>query len=157
MKTVKQTTEIPYCCMEFSEKVVMLPIMDAVAQTMKDKEDVQICLDLKSAKTVCKILSNLGCRTSQGESYEDIIRSDNSQREWHRILLKDPEVNYIQVVKVLQKELDLKLKEAKDLADRCPTIIDLDAYKIERSKYLKILSLLKETGASVQILKDIKV
>lgn len=81
MKTVKQTTEIPYYCMEFSEKVVMLPIMDAVAQTMKDKEDAQICLDLESAKTVCKILSNLGCCTSQGESYEDIIESDNSQRE----------------------------------------------------------------------------
>lgn len=156
MKTVKQTAEIPYHHMEFSEKIAMLPIMDAVAQTTKDKEDVQICLDLESAKRIFKVLSDLGCRTSRGESYEDIIKSCNSQEEWHRILLKNPGVNRIQVVKVLKEELNLPLKEAKDLADCYPTIIDLDVYKIERSKYLNVLSLLKETGASVQILKEIK-
>ena len=81
MKTVKQAAEIPYYCMEFSEKVVMLPIMDAIAQIMKDKADAQICVDLELAKKICKILSNLGCRTSQGESYEDIVESCNSQKE----------------------------------------------------------------------------
>lgn len=156
MKTVKQTMEIPYHCMEFSEKVVMLPIMDAVAQTTKDKEDVQICLDLESAKRIFKVLSEIGYRTSQGESYEDVIKSCNSQEEWHKILLKNPGVNRLQVIRVLKEELNLGLKEAKDLADCYPTIIDLDAYKIERSKYLNVLSLLEKAGAAVQILKEPK-
>ena len=154
MKTVKQTTEIPYYCMEFSEKIVMLPIMDTLAQTMKDKADVQIHLDLELAKKICKILSNLGCRTSQGESYEDIVKPCNSQKEWHKIFFKDPGINKIQIVKILKEELNLRLKEAKDLADSYPIIIDLDAYKIERSKYLNILSLLEQAGAAVQILKE---
>lgn len=81
MKTVRQAVEIPYYCMEFSEKVMMLPIMDAIAQATKDKADIQISLDLELAKKICKILSNLGCYTSQGESYEDIIKSCNSQKE----------------------------------------------------------------------------
>lgn len=157
MKTIKQTTEIPYHHLEFSEKVVMLPIMDAVAQTIRDKENAQICLDLESAKKICRILSNLGCRTSQDESYENIIRSNNSQEELHRILLKNPGTNRIQIIEILKKELNLGLKEAKTLADCYPTIIDLDIYKIERSKYLKILSLLKNAGAAVQILKEEKV
>ena len=52
MKTVKQTTEISYYCMEFSEKVMILPIMDAIAQTMKDKTNVQIYLDLELAQKI---------------------------------------------------------------------------------------------------------
>ena len=154
MKTVKQDTEIQYCCMEFSEKVMMLPIMDAIAQTIKDKVDVQIHLDLELAQKICKILSNLGCCTSQGESYEDIVKPCNSQKEWHKIFFKDPGINKIQIVKILKEELNLRLKEAKDLADSYPIIIDLDAYKIERSKYLNILSLLEQAGAAVQILKE---
>lgn len=157
MKTIKQPTEIVFNALDFADKVVMLPIMDAVAQTTKDKEDVQICLDLESAERIFKVLSDIGCRTSQGESYEDVIKSCNSQEEWHRILLKNPGVNRIQVVKVLKEELNLGLKEAKNLADCYPTIIDLDIYKIERSKYLNVLSLLKETGASVQILKETRI
>ena len=154
MKTVKQTAEIPYYYMEFSEKVVMLPIMDAIAQTTKDKADVQIYLNLELAKKICKILSNLGCRTSQGESYEDIFKSYNSQKEWHKIFLKNSGINPISVVKILKEKLNLGLKEAKDLADSYPIVIDLDAYKIERSKYPNILYLLEQAGADVQILKE---
>lgn len=154
MKTVKQATEIPYYCMEFSEKVMMLPIMDAIAQATKDKADIQISLDLELAKKIYKILSNLGCCTSQGESYEDIIKSCNSQKEWHKIFFKNPGTNKLNIIKIVKEELNLGLKEAKDLVDSYPTIIDLDAYKIERSKYLNILSLLEQAGAAVQILKE---
>lgn len=154
MKTVRQAVEIPYYCMEFSEKVMMLPIMDAIAQATKDKADIQISLDLELAKKICKILSNLGCYTSQGESYEDIIKSCNSQKEWHKIFFKNPGINKFNIIKILKEELNLGLKETKDLVDSYPTIIDLDTYKIERSKYLNILSLLEQAGAAVQILKE---
>ena len=154
MKTIKHTIEIPYHCLEFSEKVVMLPIIDAVAQTIKDKENVQICLDLESAEKICRILSNLGCRTSQGESYEDIIKSNNSQKEWHTILLADPGTNKLQIIKILRERLNLGIKEAKDLVDAHPTEIDLAKYNVEKSNYLDILYSLEMSGATVQILKE---
>lgn len=151
MKTVKQSAEIAFNALDFTDKVVMLPIMDAIAQTTKDKEDVQICLDLESAERICKVLSNLGCRTSQGESYEDIIKSYNSQKELHKIFFKNPGIDRLHVIKILKENLNLGLKEAKDLSDSYPTIIDLDVYKIKRSEYLSIFNLLKEVGAAVEI------
>lgn len=157
MKTIKQTTEIPYHHLEFSEKVVMLPIMDAVAQTIKDKEDAQICLDLESAEKICRILSNLGCRTSQGESYKDVIESDNSQEELHRILLKNPGVNPLQIIAVLKSELNLGLKEAKDLVDASPVEIDFAEYNVDKTKYSYISTLLQRSGATVYFLKEAKV
>lgn len=157
MKTIKQTTEIPYHYLEFSEKVVMLPIMDAVAQIIKDKEDAQICLDLESAEKICRILSNLGCRTSQDESYEDIIKSDNSQEELHRILLKNPGANPFQIIAVLENELNLGPKEAKDLVDAYPVVIDFAEYNVDKTKYSDILTLLQRSGAAVHFLKETKV
>ena len=157
MKTIKQATEIPYRCLEFSEKIVMLPIMDTVAQTIKDKENAQICLDLESAEKICRILSNLGCRTSQGESYEDIIKSNNSQEELHRIFLKSPGVNRIQIISVLRSELNLGLREAKDLVDASPVEIDFAEYNVDKTKYSDILTLLQRSGATVYFLKEIKI
>ena len=157
MKTVKQAAEIPYYCMEFSEKIVMLPIMDTVAQTMKDKEDAQICLDLESANKVCQILSKMGCRTSQGESYEDIVKSCNSQKELHKIFLKYPGINRLQTIKILKEELNLRLKEAKDLVDSSPVEIDLAEYNVDKAKYSDILSSLQRSGATVYFLKEIRV
>lgn len=157
MKTIKQTTEIPYHHLEFSEKVVMLPIMDAIVQTIKDKENAQICLDLKSAEKICRILSNLGCRTSQDESYEDIIKSDNSQEELHRIFLKNPGANPFQIIAILKSELNLGLKETKDLVNASPVEIDLAEYNVDKTKYSDILTLLQRSGATVYFLKEIKV
>lgn len=157
MKTIKQTTEIPYHYLEFSEKVVMLPIMDTIAQTIKDKEDTQICLDLESAKKICRILSNLGCRTSQDESYEDIIKSDNSQEELHRILLKNPGANPFQIIKLLKNELNLGLKETKNLVDASPVEIDFAEYNVDKTKYSDILTSLQRLGATVYFLKEAKV
>ena len=156
MKTIKHTIEIPHHCLEFSEKVVMLPIMDAVAQTIKDKKDVQICLNLESAEKICRIFSNLGCRTSQGESYEDIITSNNSQEELHRILLKNPGANPFQIIAVLKSELNLRLKEAKDLVDASPVEIDFAEYNVDKTKYSDILTLLQRSGATVYFLKEAK-
>lgn len=193
MKTVKQPTEIAFNALDFADKIVMLPIIDAVAQTTyeyiansdttvnkdnlipiltrdnkqlqvpylphagsynKDKEDVQICLDLKSAKRIFKVLSDIGCRTSQGESYEDVIKFCNSQEEWHKIFLTHPGVNRLQIVKILKEELNLGLKEAKDLVDASPIEIDFTEYNVNKAKYLDILSLLQQSGATVQIFKE---
>ena len=88
MKTVKQQVEVLFNVLDFADKVVMLPIMDALANSIKEN----VCLSLNNdymnedieqgqAEKVFKLLSDLGCRTSLGESYEDIIKSDNSQEE----------------------------------------------------------------------------
>lgn len=81
MKTIKQQAEVSFQALDFAEKVVMLPIMDAMAESIKNKKNIPICLSLESAEKVCKILSNLGCYTSQGENYEDITKSLNSQEK----------------------------------------------------------------------------
>ena len=156
MKTVKQPAEIAFNALDFADKVVMLPIIDAVAQTTKDKEDVQICLDLKSAKRIFKVLSDIGCRTSQGESYEDVIKSCNSQEEWHKIFLSHPGLSRLQTIKILKEALNLGLKEAKDLVDASPIEIDFAEYNVNKTKYLDILYLLQQSGATVQILREIE-
>lgn len=101
-----------------------------------------------------KILSDLGCRTSLGESYEDIVKSNNSQENWHTILLSDPRTNKLQIIKILKERLNLGLKEAKDLVDAYPIKIDLTKYNVEKSNYLDTFIHLELSGATVQILKE---
>lgn len=89
MKTVKQQAEVLFHELDFSDKVVLLPIMDMLAESVKNNEDVEITvlanntffIEPEQANKTLKVLSDLGCRTSLGESYEDIIKSCNSQKE----------------------------------------------------------------------------
>lgn len=88
MKTVKQQAEISFKLLDFSDKVMLLPIMNMLAESVKENESIEITitvgntwhLEPKYTKKALKVLSDLGCRTPLGESYEDIIKSDNSQK-----------------------------------------------------------------------------
>lgn len=162
MKTVKQQVEISFKSLDFSDKVVMLPIMEMLAESVKENKNIEITitvgntwhLEPKYARKALKILSDLDCRTPVGENYEDIVKSDNSQEEWHKILLLHPGTNKLQIVKILKEKLNLGLKETKDLVDAHPIEIDLTKYNVEKSNYLNILYSLKISGATVQILKE---
>lgn len=90
MKTVKQQAEVSFNLLDFADKVVMLPLMNLFAASIRtnmevdatinmDKDMVNVYITPEQAKKIFKVLSDLGCRTSLGESYEDIIKSDNSQ------------------------------------------------------------------------------
>lgn len=82
MKTVKQQAEVLFKALDFSDKVVMLPIMNLLASSITaNAKMVEIDATIDQAKKIFKVLSDLGCRTSLGESYEDIITSCNSQKE----------------------------------------------------------------------------
>ena len=85
MKTVKQQTEVLFKALDFSDKVVMLPIIDRLAESVKTEDCINLdnaeYISSEQANKIFKVLSNLGCRTSLGESYEDIIGSCNSQKE----------------------------------------------------------------------------
>lgn len=50
-----------------------------------DKDVINEYITPEQAKKIFKLLSDLSCRTSLGESYEDIIKSDNSQENKEQI------------------------------------------------------------------------
>ena len=90
MKTVKQQAEVSFKLLDFADKVVMLPIMDKLALSIMTEEDLSIKTETDNfpitvsagkSERILKVLSDLGCRTSRGESYEDIVKSRDSQKE----------------------------------------------------------------------------
>ena len=135
MKTVKQQAEVSFKLLDFADKVMMLPIIGKLAESVKNNADLHISIDnddypifisLEIAKKIFKILSDLGCRTASGESYEDIVKSDNSQEEKenkenkekqnNRCILQlfEPGTCRLEIVKVIKDELNLELEEAKN-------------------------------------------
>ena len=166
MKTVKQQAEVSFKLLDFTDKVVMLPLMDLFATLIRTNIKVDATIDMdkdvineyitpEQAKKIFKLLSDLSCRTSLGESYEDIIKSDNSQRKTI-LFLKDPipiEIR-LQIVKIIKEQLNIGLKEAKDLVDACPTKIDLDNYTIPTADYEYILEELIAHGATAELITE---
>ena len=64
------------------------------------------------------------------------------------VILQSKGVNALQVVKAVKEQMDLGLKEAKDLVDAAPTTI---AKGVDRSTAEKIKSKLESEGAEVKI------
>lgn len=89
MKTVKQQAEVLFKALDFADKVVMLPLMDKLSHAISSTGDLElrtdnardVLIERQHVEKIFKVLSDLGCRTSLGESYEDIIKSFNSQKE----------------------------------------------------------------------------
>lgn len=157
MKTIKQQAEVSFNSLDFSDKVMLLPIMNMLAESVKENESTEITitvgstwhLEPKYAKKALKVLSDLGCRTPLGESYEDIVKSNNSQNEKqkHHILhLFDAGQNRIETIKRIKTQLNLSAEDARKLVDSCPVNIDLHKYKIERPNYEILFNSLKQIG-----------
>ena len=76
MKVTKVPAEINAYTLSFSDKVVFIALIEALAQCVIYETNFRIndeCISLEHAKKIFKTLSDLGCRTGLGESYEDII------------------------------------------------------------------------------------
>lgn len=164
MKTIKQQAEVLFQSLDFTDKVMILPIMDKLAESIKNNTNLRISADnsfisipLETAKKIFKILNDLDCCTSLGENYKDIIKSDNSQKEENKknkeeqnnrciLQLFKPSTNKLEIIKIIKEELHIGLKEAKDLVDFCPVDIDLSQYEIKQSEYERLFYLLKQKG-----------
>lgn len=162
MKTVKQQTEVSFQALDFTDKVVMLPLMNLFAASIRANIKVNATIDMdenmvnayiapEQAKKIFKVLSDLGCRTSLGESYEDIIKSDNSQRKTI-LSLRNPGECKLEIVKILKEQLNIGPSEAKNLVDACPTKIDLDNYSIPTAGYEYLLNELIIHGAMAELI-----
>lgn len=176
MKTVKQPAEVLFKSLDFADKVVMLPIIDRFANAIRTNCDISIMelnshdnrtteITIDNAKKIFKILSDLGCCTSLDESYEDIVKSNNSQekqeKEEKKIEKQNVQENknekcilalyhYIgadefknDVAKILCNKLHITLPEAKQLIDFEKSYINLKLYNIDSTEYNELLSLLK--------------
>ena len=155
----------------------MLPIMDRLAKFVKNNEDIEMsvtydahCIESEQANKILKVLSDLGCRTSLGESYEDIVKSRDSQekneenQECHAtqaeskkyiLQLFNPgpsKLAKLETVKTIKESLFLGLKEAKDLVDSCPVSINLREHQIKESEYEALLDLLKRKGCTCNLI-----
>lgn len=167
MKTIVKQVEVPFHKLEFIDKVVMLPIMDKLALSVMTEEDLSIktetddfpiIVSAGKSERILKVLSDLGCRTSLGESYEDVIKSCNLQKEnqechttqteskKHTLQLLSFGHSKLETVKILKDSLLLGLKEAKDLVDSCPTDINLRKYQMKEAEYEWFLDLLRRKG-----------
>ena len=158
MKTVKQNVELKFSTLEFEDKVVLLPFMCKLADSVRNNVNLNINIDADDnplfmipevSKKALKVLSDLGCRTASGESYEDIIESLNLQEEiLHTIHIDNPGQNKLQIVEIIKKQLNLGIREAKDLVDSYPVDIDFHTYGMPAQGCEILLDLLLKAGCS---------
>lgn len=75
MKDIKTTVETNAHILSFSDKIVLVPLMDALTMTIKENTPLTINsieMQQKIAEKMMQVLSDLGCRNSLGESYQDV-------------------------------------------------------------------------------------
>ena len=107
MKTVKQQAEVSFQSLDFADKVVMLPIVDAIVNVLATQDKrceiiIHSCgrigienrIEYELLKKIFKVFSDLGCRTSLGESYEDIVKSNDSQEKQTNNALEEIKQEY---------------------------------------------------------------
>lgn len=177
MKTVKQQTEVSFKLLDFADKVVMLPIINAIANTLATQDErceitIHSCgrigienrIKYESLKKIFKVFSDLGCRTSLGESYEDIVKSDNSQekQEEHKKQEEQPEryilqlfdtgQNRLETIKIIKEQLNLPLEEAKKVIDSCPIAINLRNHRIKQPCYEHLFYALRKIGCTCSLI-----
>lgn len=169
MKTVKQQAEVSFKLLDFADKVVMLPIMNMLAESIKNQKNITIIVQETDISTyltpeetnkTLKVLSDLGCRTSLGESYEDIVKSDNSQQkqeeqeeQLERCILQlfDTGQSKFETTRIIKDQLNLSMEDAKKLVDSCPIDIDLRKHKIKQPCYEHLFYALKKIGCTCSL------
>lgn len=76
MKDIRTTIEVNAHILNFSDKVVMISLMDALTVSIKENNTLTISnieLPREMTEKMMQVLSNIGCRNSLGESYSDIM------------------------------------------------------------------------------------
>lgn len=75
MRDIKTTVEVNAHILSFSDKIVLVPLMDALTFSIENKVPLTINnveMPQENAEKMMQILSDVGCRNSLGESYHDI-------------------------------------------------------------------------------------
>lgn len=158
MKTVKQQAEVSFKLLDFADKVVMLPLMDKLSHALSSTGDLElrtdnacdVLIERQHVERIFKVLNDLGCRTSLGESYEDVIKSLDL-REKTILFLKDPGQCKLEIIKIVKDQLNIGLREAKDLVNSCPVKVNLDNYSTPTAGYEYILEELIAHGATAKL------
>lgn len=151
MKKIKQNIEVNANILEFKEKLALLPLVEILAASIRTDKAVKlnvedtltISIQPEVSETIYKILKEI-----IDEDLEDITGYINNPKS---ILLVNPGVNKIAVVKLIKDYLHLCLKEAKDLVDNAPVEIHLKDYNINESEANDLYNLLVKEGANVKI------
>lgn len=76
MKVTKIPAELNAYTLSFSDKVLFIETMDALASAVLCKDGLYVGnshIEAEKTERMFKVLSDIGCRTSLGEDYADII------------------------------------------------------------------------------------
>lgn len=76
MKVTKIPAEINAYTLSFSDKVLFIETMDALAGAILCKDGIYVGnnhIEAEKTERMFKVLSDIGCRTSLGEDYADIM------------------------------------------------------------------------------------
>lgn len=150
MKKIKQNIEVNANILEFKEKLALLPLVEILAASIRTDKAVKlnvedtltISIQPEVSETIYKILKEI-----IDEDLEDITGYINNPKS---ILLVNPGVNKIAVVKLIKDCLHLCLKEAKDLVDNAPVEIHLKDYNVCESEADDLYNLLVKEGTNVK-------
>lgn len=156
MKTIKQNVELNFSTLEFEEKIVLLPFMCKLAESVKNNVNLNINIDADDnplfvipevSEKALKILSDLGCRTALGESYEDIIKLRNKIKQTNNALeeVKQETIN--------TKKIDIYDANQEEIINKFKTNVHIENVKM----FEELLEILSTIEKSIVIYPKFKV
>lgn len=77
MKSIKQTVETSFTCIEIQDAIAVVPVMDALTMALEAQESVQIGgieISAEAALNIYKTLRNVGFCNSIGRDPEIVTR-----------------------------------------------------------------------------------
>ena len=77
MKSIEQTAEVSFTCIEISDAIIVIPIMDALATSLETQENVRIGgieISAEIALNIYRTLRNVGFCNSMGKDPEIVTR-----------------------------------------------------------------------------------
>lgn len=101
MKKIKQEVVVTFKNLEFSDKVILLPIMDQLMNAARENGAFAMQalgsptaeIRPESVRRVVKVLSDLGFRDSRGEGYGNLPTSDRESEKY--VEIRWPNIQYL--------------------------------------------------------------
>lgn len=152
MKKIKQNIEVNSNILEFHEKMLLMPLIEIFATSAKANE----CVELKVSSKLCIQISPYIAK----KTYKllcDVIDEDCQNFEFDKdhqkltIGIIPSNASKLECIKILKNMLNVGLKDAKDIVDNCPTMIDLSKYNIDESKYEELVRGITDIGIAADL------
>ena len=152
MKKIKQNIEVNSNILEFHEKMLLMPLVEIFAASAKDNEYVELkvssklCIQISPyiAKKTYKLLCDIIDEDCQNFEFD-------KDRQKLTIGVIPPNASKLECVKILKNMLNIGLKDAKDIVDSCPTMINLSEYNIDESKYEELVREITNIGIAADL------